>query len=125
MFETIGADFLAFMADLADVTFRVIDPDTGATLETVTGVPALKRARSLGTVRAGDGSGVPGDRCRFVLALESLDDDRALMPKARDQIVEAGGATWDVSYGESAVQVIGSGQLVALNVTRSTVDTAD
>lgn len=123
VFEDIGEDFLAAAGGLANVTFRRINADTGATVSTVNNVPALKRVRSLGTVAAGEGGGVPGDRSRFVMALESLDAARTLIPRARDQIVEADGATWDVADSESDVQVIGFGRLVAVNVTRSTVDT--
>jgi hypothetical protein len=113
-FAQIGADFEAYMAPLADVAVRQIDPQDGSTLATVADVPALKRVRSLAVAPPGIGT----ESCRFVMRRSRL----SFMPSSRDQIEESGGTIWDVGDGPTDVQLIAAGQLVAVNVTLARTD---
>jgi hypothetical protein len=87
--DAIDADIDIFDG-LDSVTVLEIDPDSGATLSTATGVTVLKRAEEKTEVPADEG-GVPVTTTKFHLRASSL----SFVPKERDQIVDDS-TTWVV-----------------------------
>jgi hypothetical protein len=123
----VGSDFAAFMAFNEPVTVAQIDPDTGAATIVARGVPALKRVRRRAAGSAG--GELPRDECRFTFAITASGPSGpsgmsgpcgpcgpsgpggpgfAWLLKARDQITDADGYTWDVQ----SVETIAQGNLV-------------
>lgn len=105
-FAQIGEDFETLMPTVP-VTVRSINPDTGATVTEVEGVPALKRSRRRQPFGVGGGE-LGADTCRFVLRYDNL----GFVPKARDEIVGSDDVVWVVE----SVEVIAFQQLAACNV---------
>lgn len=106
----LAADFEAYAPGTTAVTVLSIQPDTGATLATAAGVTALKRTRRRSPFNVGGGGELSADDCRFVVRADAL----GFTAKTRDQVVDADAVVWEVKDAE----LIGFGDLVALNVTR-------
>jgi hypothetical protein len=111
---SVASDFAGAMVWAEPVTVAQIDPDTdtdttaaGVTLGSATGVPALKRVRRRRPLAVGGGE-LGRDECRFTFAAAAV----SWVPKARDQITDAEGVTWQVS----AVETIAGGNLISVDV---------
>lgn len=107
---SIGADFEEYAPGTAAVTVSSINPDTGAVLATAEGVLALKRTRKRSPFNVGGGGELSADDCRFICRTSVL----GFTPKTRDQVTDADSVVWEVKDAE----LIGFGELVAMNVTR-------
>lgn len=80
---------------LTEVTVRRVDPDSGATLETATGVKALKRLYTkapVGTGMGGEASEQVGSFRLWAADLSGLD----AVLKERDRILDADAVLWDI-----------------------------
>jgi hypothetical protein len=73
-------------------------------------VTALKRVLRRNPFDVGGGGELGADDCRFVCRTSAL----GFTPKARDEVTDAEGLVWVVRE----VQLLGFGELVALNVSR-------
>lgn len=116
--DTIGADFEAQCAGLKPVTVRQINPHTGATLATVSNVSALKRVRRVAVQGVGGDGGAGFEAERFLMRITSV----GFTPSGRDEIEEASGTVWQVGEQPGDVDVIGFGQIAAVNVTKKRTD---
>jgi hypothetical protein len=101
-FPDIAADLLDAMgppdedgSPLTEVTVSRIHPDTGAVIESASGVVALKRKYAKNPVGTGYG-GEASDQVGSFRLWASYLDGLASPLKERDRIADADGVTWDI-----------------------------
>jgi len=96
----------------AQITVRQLNPDSGATVATASGVYAIKRVRERQPFGSGQGGDMPADQCRFLLRADQLSFEL----KQRDEITDADGVVWVVD--ERGTEHIGFQAVYTASVSR-------
>ena len=88
-----AADVAAVFDGMDTVTVERVNPDTGAALETVTGVSAHRSAVNDADSPIGSSGEAGADSCDWLVCVS---DTLTFTPKARDVIEESDGTRWAV-----------------------------